>query len=530
MLPKIELSKENLPYILPILFFLPAFLINLGSMPLLADEPTRAIVALEMLISKNYIVPTIIGEYYYNKPPLYNWLLLTLYNSTGYINEWIIRLPTVFFMLVFSYIIYFFIKLYLNRKIAFIAAFAYLTCGRILFYDSFLGLIDTVFSSLIFLNFMLIYHFDQKKNYFNLFIITYLIATILYMLKGLPGLVFQSITIVIFFTLIKKDIKRIFSFYHIVSILMMLIIISTYYFYYNKYNDLSKVFTTIINESTKRTIGEKSFLESIKHILVFPFKTVVDFLPWTIPFFLIVKRRNFTKIMNQPFLKYIFFIFIGNILIYWLSPDTVPRYLFMFLPLLFTLSFFLYEDEINSRFKILFEKALLVISVLLLLVFLVLPFISIMPDVPLKYLKIVFIVIALSFIIILFYKNKSEKVIIFFSILLVTRIGFDWFVFPIRLKTEPQVAFKMHGIEVGKITKGSQLCLYKYSRVDHDISFYITRERMDILKPYYSIVKPNVFYLTDVFDDQLKLNNVTIYYTFNTSWENKKIYLVKLKT
>ena len=62
-------------FFLLLLFALPAFFINLGLLPLFADEPTRANVALEMILSGNYSVPTIGGEYYYNKPPFYNWIL-----------------------------------------------------------------------------------------------------------------------------------------------------------------------------------------------------------------------------------------------------------------------------------------------------------------------------------------------------------------------------------------------------------------------------------------------------------------------
>ena len=50
-----------------ILLSIPAFFINLGLLALFADEPTRANVALEMILSKNYALPTIGAEYYYNK-------------------------------------------------------------------------------------------------------------------------------------------------------------------------------------------------------------------------------------------------------------------------------------------------------------------------------------------------------------------------------------------------------------------------------------------------------------------------------
>ena len=66
---------------------IPAFFINLGLQPLFADEPTRADVALEMILSGNYVVPVIGGEYYYNKPPVYNWVLAFFYLLSGSVDN-----------------------------------------------------------------------------------------------------------------------------------------------------------------------------------------------------------------------------------------------------------------------------------------------------------------------------------------------------------------------------------------------------------------------------------------------------------
>lgn len=350
------------------------------------------------------------------------------------------------------------------------------------------------------------------------------------MLKGLPGLVFQGLTLCVFFIFIKKDFKKLFSLANFIGIFLMVTIVGYYYYIYFQYNDLSLVFKTIINESTKRTIQNKPFFESIKHILLFPFNLLFNFLPWTIPFILLFKRENLKKIKSNSFLAYLLFIFIGNIFIYWLSPETVPRYLFMFLPLIFTIGFYLYYLNENEKFKIIFEKALFIISILITVAFLSVPFISIIPKISYLALKLILLISTLSLLSFYIFKNKSEKLILFFSVLLVARIGFDLFVFPTRVVTDPQTGYKNSAILVGNITKGTPLFLYKYSRVDHDISFYIERERMDILKPYYFKAKPNTYYLTDNFDNQLKLESVEIFYTFHTSWENRKIYLVKLKS
>ncbi|WP_367328714.1 ArnT family glycosyltransferase, partial [Lentimicrobium sp.] len=79
-----------------IILLLPlALFTNLGLMPLISDEPTRAVVTLEMILSGNFITPTINGDFYYNKPPLFNWILAGFVKVAGVENEFIFRLPTV---------------------------------------------------------------------------------------------------------------------------------------------------------------------------------------------------------------------------------------------------------------------------------------------------------------------------------------------------------------------------------------------------------------------------------------------------
>ena len=71
--------SNTLWVILACLLLLPALLINLGLMTFIDDEAIRALVALEMKWSGNFITPTLHGEYYYNKPPLFNGILLVFF-------------------------------------------------------------------------------------------------------------------------------------------------------------------------------------------------------------------------------------------------------------------------------------------------------------------------------------------------------------------------------------------------------------------------------------------------------------------
>ena len=90
-------KKFQLYTITAMLLCIPAFLLNLGMAPFIGDEAIRALVAYEMMLSDNYLVPTMRGDFYFSKPPLYNWILIGFFKLFGGVNEWVSRIPTVKF-------------------------------------------------------------------------------------------------------------------------------------------------------------------------------------------------------------------------------------------------------------------------------------------------------------------------------------------------------------------------------------------------------------------------------------------------
>jgi len=521
-----KIKNVHYCYLIAFVLVLPALLINLGAMPLVADEPTRALVALEMYFSDNYIVPTINGEYYYNKPPLYNWLLAGLYHLTGQMNEWVIRFPTVFSILIFAFIIFVFVRKYTDTRTAVFTILAYITCGRVLFYDSFLGLIDTLFSALIFLNFMVLYQFDKKNEYAKLFLWSYLIMTVAYFLKGLPALVFEAISLLALAAL-RRKIRFLFSGYHFLGIGIFVLFLLAYYSQYLRYNTIDVLVKTLITESTKRTAAAHGAIESLLHLFSFPFEVVLHFLPWTAPLFLLLKRSSRRFILENDFLKYNLVMLLANIAVYWLSPETRPRYLFMFLPPVFILSFSLLTQESNLKFRTVMEKIFLFLLVLFVIAPLTIPFVPMIPAVGMKWGKVILLSLSMLLILLFYLQNNQERLFLFCIALLVARIGFDWFVFPSRLQTEPQVAYRSEAIKVGQFTKGQPMALYKYSAINHDISFYVSRERGGILYHAFGTPKKNIFYLTDIVDEELK--TAKVYMQFRESYNNTMLYLVRIE-
>jgi 4-amino-4-deoxy-L-arabinose transferase-like glycosyltransferase len=331
------------------LLCIPAFFINLGNFPFIEDEGIRAVVAYEMLHNGNYIVPRINGEAYYNKPPLYNWLLALSYSIFGAANEWTSRIPTVLLLFGFTYSIYRVIKRHTGHLVlAASTALTFLTCGRVLFYDSFLGLIDIGFSWVIFIQLTLLYQVKDKPK--RLFII-YLLTAIAYMLKGLPSLVFLFgglLAYLVFY----RDIKSLLTKWHFIGMAILGGIIGGYYWLYSLNHTTTSAYTNLVDQSTMRTFMNKDVLESIKHLFLFPIENVYHFLPWSILTICgLAWYRKWQKTFDT-FPDFMGLLFMANIPVYWLSPGTFPRYIIMLIPLyfgFFLASYFKHREALSVK-------------------------------------------------------------------------------------------------------------------------------------------------------------------------------------
>jgi 4-amino-4-deoxy-L-arabinose transferase-like glycosyltransferase len=71
------------------------YLPGLGSVQLEHEEPRRALPALHMLASGDWLVPRVGSEPYLRKPPLLNWAIALSCKLAGGPREWAVRLPSV---------------------------------------------------------------------------------------------------------------------------------------------------------------------------------------------------------------------------------------------------------------------------------------------------------------------------------------------------------------------------------------------------------------------------------------------------
>ena len=490
---------ESRPHILLaicLVMILIAYFTNLGYYPIMADEPTRAIVAMEMIFSGDYIVPTINGELYYNKPPFYNWILASIFNLSGSMSEWAIRLPSIISLMFFGYTIFLVGRHYVSYQVGLMAGIMYVTCGRMLVYSGLLGHIDIFYSWMTFCGFIIVYYFYEQKSYVWLFLLSYTITAIGFLSKGLPSLVFQGVTLLTFFVY-QRDWKRLFSWQHILGGLLALGILAVYYGAYFRENpDIDGYLNNLWNESSKRTVLDKAWYESLIHPFTFPFEQIMHLLPWSLFVVFLSRKGIFREFLAHPFLKFCLLILTFNSIPYWLSPETYPRYLFMLYPFVFIFLAFGYEQYLNHFpiYKRILEYVFLGAGCLLAVGVWAALFVESVADVPFRELKTFTLFLGIVASLYFFLKLPQQRFILFALIMMFFRLGFDWFVLPHRYKEDGWRPMKDFGTSIAYYTQGSPLYIFSDLKWDHSTNYYLERERQDIVRRTDRIY-PDTYYI-----------------------------------
>jgi 4-amino-4-deoxy-L-arabinose transferase-like glycosyltransferase len=465
------------------LLLLPSLLVNLGYMPFIDDEAIRALVALEMKLSGNFIAPTLNGEWYLNKPPLYNWFLHLFFAGFGSYANWVSRFATVVVLLGYCSTIYIYFSRHLTRSEALLAAAFFLTCGRVLLWDSQLGLIDMAFSWVTFTLFMVIYHRGVKQDYWTLFLVSYFLTAVGFMLKGLPSVVFQGLTLLAFF-IWKRDWRGLISWAHVVGGLLFLSLIGLYYWAYSEYHELEVIFNRIFDESSKRTAVKYGVGKTIQHFFTFPFEMLYHFLPWTLLVLYLFRRTAWKQVRQSDFLTFLVLAFGVNIILYWTSVEVYPRYLLMHIPLLFGIFAALHHH--HQQVRSWQWRSFLLVAYLGLLAFTAFSAAPLFwergQQVAGYFPKSVLLLALFGFLHLCWWKLKAYRVWVLVAGLLVFRLGFNWFVLPDRYANDWGAHCMESTLEAARLTNPShEVVLYKSTPIQPMNSFYFTRERNRIL-------------------------------------------------
>lgn len=486
-------------YVIVGILAVPALFVHLGMVPFIEDESIRALVALEMRLKADYLVPTLNDSLYFAKPPLYNWILNAFYSLTGEISEWSSRLPTVVAAIAMSLLVYRSSKPYFkDRHTAILAGLMWPTCGRVLFYDSFLGLIDIAYSLVVYGLFIVVWQYGREHRWLSLYAGAYLLAAIAYLLKGIPIIVFLPCTFLAF-AWVHRSWRWLIQPAHLVGLAIGVAIVGGYYYLYAEAAPVSRSLGGLSQQATMRTPLSHDVVAVISHVFTYPFEYIYHYLPWTLFLLLLIRRDVMKRLRDQPFFHYAAVLFMANILVYWISPGTYARYVLMLIPLSYLVALFFYEKEKEEK-----TWRIWLLSKLILLVVVVLPLVALgalwhpaveEPHVQKTWVWIVGILLAIFAGYYVY--QQQHRPIILVAILLTLRVGLNVVVLPSRAATTYSAVAKADAIRIGERYMDEDIRLYQGSRLDYTSSFYLANTRQKLTVRDYDALEEDVLYIID---------------------------------
>lgn len=500
----------------------PALFYNLGLIGIMADEPTRANVAMEMMYSGNYLVSKITDVYYYKKPPLFNWVLVILYQITGSKSEFITRLAAVIPLLLFALRLFVIVRKQLNTEVALLVAFISITYGRMLFYDSMLGHIDILYAWITFESFYWLYMDYHKGKIFLLFLSFYAFHAVGFMLKGLTSLAFPVLTLLAM-GFHQRQFKWLFTIKHIAAAVVAFTPVFLFFWLYSLENSIWGWVDQLWDQSRQRTVLDKTLWESIQHLFTFPLDQFMHLAPWSLLTVFLFRNQAIKKLKQQPFLMYLFWVLVLNILPYWASPGYYPRYLFMLYPILFIFWGGAFWESYSSNSAD-FKWSNLTFKLLTILI--ILGYVGSIIYMKFNLLEWRFFIVLLLLLVcvVALYLVQQQGIWLFVSLLLVVRIGFNLYVLPHRAIFGNANIQKQQALDVIQSAAGKPLYLLTPNTgINHNYIYYFERERGQTL----TIKTLDTSSLFIVQPDEIKGMKYQTLNTFTIDYEDWVLHLVK---
>ncbi|OGP93449.1 MAG: hypothetical protein A2Z19_02330 [Deltaproteobacteria bacterium RBG_16_54_18] len=253
------------------------FFYNLGGWDLWnPDEPRYAQVAKEMLQGEGWIIPHLNGEVYFDKPPLFFWLIAGTAKLIGGMNEAAARFPSALFGIGIVLLLFFLGKKLFDEKAGLLAAFILATniefiwLARRASIDATLTFFTTAAITLLYLGFY------QKRGRWGFYLLAYLAMVLAVLTKLQIGVIVPVFVIGGYFLF-----RREFGFFkdssHIPGIALFIAIIGGWLALAYLSGGGDYLWGLLYQKTSSRLLEETSHTRPLYYYLVnFP----GNFIPW----------------------------------------------------------------------------------------------------------------------------------------------------------------------------------------------------------------------------------------------------------
>ena len=331
------------------LFYLSAltlllFFTGLGARDFWAPvEPRYAEIARIMFAKGEWIVPTVNGDLYTDKPILYFWLVLIASKIAGAVNEWTVRLPAALGGIGFVLTTYLIGRDFYNPRVGLVAAAVLATSVRVI-WEARWAHIDMVFG----LFFLLTIFFGARsllhKGSKNEVLLAYVFMALAVLSKGLIGVVLPALVLTVFI-IVRRDWRVLIEARLALGVPIFLLIAAPWFYWVSSVTDGKWLADFIYVHHIQRYTDGNGHRKSFYYYLT---TLPVDFMPWTtfaIP--AVFAYFPYRQIRQQAHSLFFFLCFAVVFLFFSISDTKRDLYL---LPLLPSLALFLgnYVDDLTE--------------------------------------------------------------------------------------------------------------------------------------------------------------------------------------
>jgi 4-amino-4-deoxy-L-arabinose transferase-like glycosyltransferase len=290
-------------------------------------EPRYAEIARVMFNRGEWIVPTINGRLYTDKPILYFWLVLIVSQLAGSVNEWTVRLPAAFGAVGTVLTTYLIGRDFFSRRIGFIAAVILATSVRVIWEGRWAHL-DMLFTFFFGLAMYFAARAILKENRNEIFA-AYALTALATLTKGLIGVVLPAL-ILISFILVRRDWRLVLEARLPSGILIFLIIAAPWFTAVNHATGGQWLKDFVFIHHIQRYTAGTGHREPFYYYLT---TLPLDFLPWTLfavpALFAYRLRRNY---FQEPVTLFFSLWFMAIFLFFTMSNTKRELYLLPLFP------------------------------------------------------------------------------------------------------------------------------------------------------------------------------------------------------
>lgn len=315
------------------------FFPGLGSRDIWAPvEPRYAEIARVMLAKGEWIVPTVNGDLYTDKPILYFWLVLLGSKLAGGVSEWTLRLPSALSALGLILTTYLLGKDLFNPRVGFMAALILGSSARVL-WEGRWAHTDMLFTfffvlSLYFFSRALFHKGSQRE-----FLLAYGLMALATLTKGLIGVVLPGLILLVFVA-VRRRWRAVLEWRIPSGILVFLALAGPWFVSVSLETEGRWLREFILTHHVQRYTSGYGHREPFYYYLVnFP----ADFLPWTIfAVAALFAYRSRLGALKEPVPLFFFLWFVVIFLFFSLSDTKRGLYLLPLFPpaALFVASYF----------------------------------------------------------------------------------------------------------------------------------------------------------------------------------------------